>query len=88
MFIHRIEIAQEKILELQNSKQSIRDDCFKFFNKQVNEPNYYLGYIVELLKVDFDKVNDTSTKIIANFTYRLYEEKEYLNLKERLDIGL
>ena len=88
MFIHRIEVSQEKILELQNYKQAIQDYCFELFNKQVNEPNYYLGYIVELLKVDFEKVDDTSTKIIANLTYRLHEDKEYKIIQERLQIGL
>ena len=88
MFIHRIEVSQEKILELQNYKQAIQDYCFKLFNRQVNEPNYYLGYIVELLKADFEKVDDISTKIIANLTYRLHEDKEYKIIQERLQIGL
>jgi len=88
MFIHRIEVSQEKILELQNYKQAIQDYCFGLFDKQVNEPNYYVGYIAELLKVEFDKVDDISTKIIANLTYRLHEDKEYKITQERLQIGL
>ena len=88
MFIHRIEISQEKMLEMENYRTAVRDYCFDLFDKQINEPNYYLGYIVELLRVDFDKIDDISTKIIANLTYRLHEDKEYKNLVERLQIGL
>jgi hypothetical protein len=88
MFIHRIEVSQEKILELQNYKQAIQYYCFELFNKQVNEPNYYLGYIVELLKVDFEKIDNISTKIVANLTYRLHEDREYKKSEERLQVGL
>lgn len=88
MFIQRVEVSQEKILELQNSKQAISDYVFGLFNKQVNEPNYYLGYIVELLKVNFEKIDEISTKVIAHLIYRLHEDKEYKISKERLQIGL
>jgi hypothetical protein len=88
MFVHRIEVSEEKMIELQNYKQAIQDYCFELFNKQVNEPNYYLGYIVELLKVDFEKLDNISTKIIAHFNYRLHEDKEYINSEKRLQIGL
>jgi len=88
MFTHRIEVSQEKILELQNYKQAIQDYIFDLFNKQVNEPNYYLGYIVELLKVDFQEYNQDNRNVIAYLTYRLHEDKEYIELTERLQIGL
>ena len=88
MFTHRIEVSQEKMLELQNYKSAIQDYVFELFDRQVNEPNYYLGYIVELLRVEFNKIDDTSTKIIADLTYRLHEDKEYKNSKDRLQIGL
>lgn len=87
MFTHRIEVSQEKILELSNYKSVIQDYIFELFNRQVNEPNYYLGYVVELLRIDFDKKID-SFKIIANFTYKLSQDKEYENSQQRLQIGL
>jgi hypothetical protein len=88
MFTHKVEISQEQILKFQNYKKAVKDYVFDLFNKQVNEPNYYLGYIVELLKADFEKVDDISTKIIANLTYRLHEDEEYKIIIERLQIGL
>lgn len=88
MFIHRVEVSQEQILKLQNYKESIKNYIFDLFDRQVNEPNYYLGYIVELLKVDFQDYNQDNRNIITYLTYRLHEDKEYKNSEERLQIGL
>ena len=88
MFIHRIEVLQEQMSVLHNYKQAIRDYTFNLFDKQVNEPNYYLGYIIELLKVDFQEYNQINKNIIAYLTYRLHEDKEYKITQERLQIGL
>lgn len=88
MLIHRIEVSQEKMLAMQNYKESIKNYVFELFDKQVNEPNYYLGFIVELLRVDFEKIDDISTKIIANLTYRLHKDEEFEISQERLQVGL
>jgi hypothetical protein len=88
MFTHRIEVSQEQILKLQNYKESVKNYIFDLFDKQINEPNYYLGYIIELLKVDFQEYNQDNRNVIAYLTYRLHEDKEYKNLEERLQIGL
>ena len=47
-----------------------------------------MGYVVELLKIDFQEYNQDNKNFIANLTYRLHEDKEYKITQERLQIGL
>jgi len=88
MFIHRIEVSQEQMVKAQNYKESVKNYVFDLFNKQINEPNYYIGYIVELLRVDFQENNQDNRNVIAYLTYRLHEDKDYKIIQERLQIGL
>lgn len=89
MFTHIIKISSDETVNyLQNYKEPINDYIFNLFNKQVIEPNYYLGYITELLEVNFQEYNQDSKNIITYLSYRLHEDKEFKLCQERLKIGI
>jgi len=84
MYQFKIDIPEGTQLDLMTS---IKDYIHEFFYTKVIEPEWYAGYLVQWLNIYMEE-NPTNKNISAIIEYKVWKDKEYLKIQERLETGL
>jgi isoprenylcysteine carboxyl methyltransferase (ICMT) family protein YpbQ len=87
MFTYHIEIKKDTSMILNNQIFAIKNYLHEMFYKEISEPNYFLGYITDLVEIEIQH-SDKNDSIIGYIYYTLKEDKQFNIIKERLQIGL